>query len=116
MPSAQVVTVAQVVRELGLSVRAEGRMEAPVLGAQASDLLSYVMASGKHGQVWITVQTHPNIVAVAALPGMSAIIVAGGFEPEDDTVARAEDEQIALLCSAETTYTLAGKLYALGVR
>jgi predicted transcriptional regulator len=112
----QPVTVARAAEALGLFARMEARSDEVIAGAQVSDLLSYVMAEGKRGQVWITIQTHPNTVAVAALAGMHAIIVAGGFEPEPETVARAEEEDIALLTSGETAYTLAGKLYELGVR
>ena len=91
-------------------------LDRPVTGAIVSDLLSYVMASAKAGNVWITIQTHPNTVAVAALAGLSAIVSAAGFEPEDDTISRADDEGIPLFTSAEPAYALAGKLYALGVR
>ena len=47
---------------------------------------------------------------------LSAVLIAGGFEPEEETVARAEEEGIVLLTSAETAHVLAGKLYELGVR
>ena len=116
MSEAADVSVGTAIEALGLRTHADGRTEARITGAQASDLLSYVMAHGKQGHFWITVQTHPNIIAVAALAGMSGIAIAGGFEPEPETVERAEDEGIALLGSDESTYTLAGKLYALGVR
>jgi predicted transcriptional regulator len=112
----QPVTVARAAEALGLSARVEANGEAEIAGAQVSDLLSYVMAEGKRGQVWITIQTHANIVAVAGLAGMHAIIIAGGFEPEPETVARAEEEEIGLFASGEAAYTLAGKLYELGVR
>ena len=74
------------------------------------------MAHGREGQVWITIQTHPNIVAVAALAGLAAIVLAHGVRPEEDTVVRAEEEGMPLLLSAESAYVLAGKLYELGVR
>jgi len=116
MAEGQGVSVARVIEALELSVLAEGSEEALVTGAQASDLLSYVMAEGRRGQLWVTVQTHPNIVAVAGLAGMHAILIAGGFEPEPETVARAEEEELGLFVSPETAYSLAGKLYELGVR
>jgi len=110
------VTVGRAVEALGLTAAVSARSDGEISGAQVSDLLSYVMAEGRRGQVWITIQTHPNIVAVAGLAGMHAIIVAGGFEPEPETVARAEEEEIGLFTSPETAYTLAGRLYELGVR
>ena len=112
----QPVTVGRVAKALGLSACVSANLDAEIAGAQVSDLLSYVMAEGKRGQVWITIQTHPNIVAVAGLAGMHAIILAGGFSPEPETVARAEEEEMGLFVSAETAYSLAGKLYEMGVR
>jgi predicted transcriptional regulator len=110
------VTVAQAVEALGLTARVEANLGAVVTGGQVCDLLSHVMASGRRGEVWITIQTHANIVAVAALAGMAAIVIAGGFQPEAETIFRAEEEEIALLVSDESAYRLAGRLYALGVR
>ena len=111
------VTVAQAVEALGLGVAAgRERLEQAITGAQVSDLLSYVMARGKAGQLWITIQTHPNIIAVASLHELAAVLIAGGFEPEEETVARAEEENIVLLTSADSAHALAGKLYELGVR
>jgi hypothetical protein len=112
----QPVTVGRAAEALGLAACVSARLDEEIGGAQVSDLLSYVMAEGKRGQVWITIQTHPNIVAVAGLAGMHAIVVAGGFGPEPETIARAEEEEIGLFTSAETAYSLAGKLYELGVR
>ena len=111
------VTVATMIERLGLQPAAG--VPAPdtvVRGAQVCDLLSYVMARGHEGQVWITIQTHANIIAVAALAKLSAVIIAGGFAPEDETIMRAEEEEIALLLSGESAHTLAGQLYEMGIR
>jgi len=117
MPDAAPLTVAEAAEKLGLTVHAaRDRLGQPVTTAVVSDLLSYVMANGKQGGLWITIQTHANIVAVAALGGLSGVIVAHGFEPTEDTVSRAEEEGIPLLTSPEPAYTLAGRLYELGVR
>lgn len=117
MTSAARVTVEQVVERLGLTVQVAGdRPDAPVTGGIVGDLLSYVMANGKQGNLWITIQTHPNIVAVAALGGLAGIVIAGGFQPDEDTVARAEDEGMALLTCEESSFAVAGRLYELGVR
>lgn len=110
------ITVADVARELTAQVTGGEALDAEVTGAQVCDLLSHVMARGREGQVWITIQTHPNIVAVAALARLSAIVLAHGMQPEEETVMRAEDEAIPLLLSEEAAYTLAGRLYQLGVR
>jgi predicted transcriptional regulator len=117
MSDATTLTVSEVVQRLGLGVAAgEAGLHQPVTGALVCDLLSHVMAKGRPGQLWMTIQTHPNVVAVAALARLSAILVVGGFAPEQDTAARADEEGIPLLTSQEDAYTLAGRLYELGVR
>jgi predicted transcriptional regulator len=111
------VTVADVIERLGLQAAA-GAEEAgaEVTGAQVCDLLSHVMAQGRTGHVWITIQTHANIIAVAALAKLAAVIIAGGFVPEEETIMRAEEEGVPLLLSGEKAYTLAGQLYEMGVK
>ena len=117
MSGGKPVTVADVIERLGLhAVVRVPDPDLPVTGAQVCDLLSHVMARGRPGQVWITIQTHANIIAVAALAKLSAVIIAGGFAPEDETTMRAEEEEIALLLSGESAYTLAGQLYEMGIR
>lgn len=117
MSEDSVITVADAAEALDLTVLAGGEnLSRPITGAIVSDLLSFVMAGAQGGDCWITVQTHPNIVAVAALGHLPAIIVASGFEPEEDTIARAEDEGIPLLSSPAGAFELAARLHSLGVR
>ena len=111
------VSLATAVERLGLTVCACGKkLDTPVTGAQVCDLLSHVMAHGKPGHLWITIQTHPNIVAVAALARLAGIVIADGLEPGDDTVMRAEEEEIPLFTASDSAFVLAGQLYELGVR
>jgi len=116
MNTAAPVTVAQVATELALRPLVEPAGDRPVTGAIVSDLLSYVMANAAAGQVWVTVQGHANVVAVAALAGLAAVVIAAGFEPEDETRERAQEENIPLYLSDESAFALAGKLYTLGLR
>lgn len=117
MAEGPAVTVARAAEQLGLRlVAADDAGGTPITGAIVSDLLSYVMAQGRPGDAWVTIQTHPNIVAVAALARLSAVVIAGGFEPDEDTVARAEEEGIPLLVTDRTAYGVAGGLWELGVR
>ncbi|MGI6129337.1 MAG: DRTGG domain-containing protein [bacterium] len=101
---------------LNLSAQAgQDQLGREVQGAYASDLLSHVMARAKEGNLWITIQAHQNIVAVAALLNLSGIVIAGGIEPQDDTLRKAEEEGIPLLTTDLDTFEVAGKLYALGI-
>lgn len=82
-----------------------------VEGGYVSDLLSDVLADAKPNQIWITLQTHKNIVAIAQLKGLSAIVLVKGLEPNENTIQKADEERIVLLGSGENTFDLVGKLY-----
>ena len=64
---------------------------------------------------WLTVQGHQNIVAVALLREMAAVVLTGGREPDSQTVARADAERMPILTWPNSAFELAGKLYAAGV-
>ncbi len=101
-----------IARELNLRIRccAEA-LKREVGGGYVGDLLSDVMANSREGQVWITRQVHPNIVAVASLKEHAAIILIQGSEPAGETVSRAEKEGIPLLVSDLPGFELAGRIY-----
>ena len=90
-------------------------LDQPLAGGYVSDLLSHVMGQAKAGQVWVTMQGHQNIVAVASLVGLAAVIVAGGIEPEEQTVTKAAEQEVILCKTALSTYEVAGRLYKLGI-
>lgn len=89
--------------------------DAPITGGICCDLLSWVMARGGAGMAWITVQTHMNVVAVAALHEFSCIVLPEGCAMPPDVLAKAADEGIAVLVSSRSAYELCGMFYALGI-
>lgn len=89
---------------------------AEISGGYASDLLSNVMGQAKAGHVWITMQGHKNIVAVASLAGLAAIVIAGGVKPDADTAQKADAEGIPLLLCELPVFEIAGMLYSLGIK
>ena len=105
--------VSEVVERLGLEIKINGDLEKEVTGCYISDLLSDVMAKSKDGELWITLQIHPNIVAVAVVKGISAIIITNNRDPEPDTAKKAETEGIAILKTGHTTFETAGMIYTL---
>jgi len=106
------MTVDQIIQELELEVFAgKNKISKPVKGAYASDLLSDVMGRAKEGEVWITMQTHKNIIAVASLKDLAAIIIVNGIKPDEDVVTTAESEGVVLLGATESSFDICGKLY-----
>ncbi len=111
------MTIAEVAQALSLSVRAaEEKLENDVTGGYASDLLSCVMAKARQGNVWVTLQAHVNIVAVAALLQLSGVIVTEGMIPDTATLEKANAEGVPILTTQSTTFTVVTQLAQLGIK
>jgi len=86
-----------------------------VTGGYAGDMLSDVLAHARKGQVWVTLQIHTNIVAVASSKELCGIIVVNGRTPEAATLQKAEQEHIPILVSPLPSYDVVARLCELGV-
>jgi hypothetical protein len=86
-----------------------------VLTGYASDLLSDVLANSIEGDLWVTRQTHLNIVAIAVMRDLSGILLSSGVEPDPDTVAKAVEKMVPIFQTKLPTFEVVGKLYQLGV-
>jgi predicted transcriptional regulator len=107
----------EVVKQLDLAVLAgNDALGREVSGGYASDMLSDVLTHAGKGYVWITMQIHPNILAVASSKELSGIIIVNGRKPDAETLGKAEQKKIPILMSQSSTYTVAGRLYELGVK
>ncbi|MBN2487013.1 MAG: serine kinase [Bacteroidales bacterium] len=91
----------------------EEHLENELTGGYCSDLLSDVMGNSQEGHVWVTIQVHKNIVAVAALKELSAILLVKGLMPPNETIKAAIEQGIPILQTNETAFEVAGKLYNL---
>ena len=106
--------VKEIAEKLNLKVFSGGEgLDREITGGYVSDLLSDVMGHAQEGDVWITLQTHKNIMAIATLKDIAAIVLVKGFEPEADTMEVSNEEGIPILGTPEPTFELAGKLHAL---
>ena len=81
-----------------------------------SDLLSCVMAGAPNSSVWVTLQAHNNIIAVASLLDLAAVIITEGALPDQATIDKANDEGITLLQTDLSSFSTVGKLWELGIR
>ena len=110
------MTLEELSHQISLEVKtAPGKLNVEVTGGYASDLLSCVMAKAQEGNVWVTLQAHPNIVAVASLLNLAGIVVTEGMALDGATVEKANDEGIPILTTQRSTFTVVGKLSELGV-
>jgi hypothetical protein len=104
------------VQELNLDVRsAKGSLDREVTGGYASDLISDVLAHAEEGNLWVTLQVHQNVVAVASMKNLAAVVLVNSREPEQETTDKAEAENVVIAVTEMPTFELVGKLYNLGV-
>lgn len=107
----------QIIDRLNLTVLTEPRDFASrtPTGGYSSDLLSCVMAGARKGNLWITLQAHLNIVAVAALNEIAAVIITENAQPDAASIAKANQQGVILLSTSHPTYEISGKLWELGI-
>ncbi len=81
-----------------------------------SDLLSCVMAGAEPGGLWITLMAHGNIVAVAALLDLAAVIITEDAQPEQETIDQANEKGVIILSTPKPNYHVVGKLWEMGLQ
>ena len=88
-------------------------LDREVEGCYVSDLLSDVMGNAEMGNVWVTLQTHKNVMAIASLKELACVILVKGLTASEDTVEQSNEEGIPFLSTDMQTYETAGKIYQL---
>jgi hypothetical protein len=108
----------QIIKELNLTILTEQKDFSAVIpeSGYTSDLLSCVMSGAKHHGLWVTLQAHGNIVAVAALLDLSAVIITEGAMPDTAAVEKANREGVILLATEKPSFYIVGQLWKMGVR
>lgn len=103
-----------IIKKLQLNVLSgQENLSIDVSGGYNSDLLSDVIANSKEKNLWITLQIHQNIIAVAKLKDLAGIIIVNNREPNEDTIEKAKEEKVPLLCTSLMAFEVSGKLYTL---
>lgn len=107
----------ELINSLSLEVKTpELDLHREVTGGYVSDLLSDVIGNANKGHIWITLQVHLNIIAVASLKELAGIILINNRSPDADTLKKAIAENVPVMISTLPSFDLVGKLYALGLR
>ncbi|HOU15217.1 MAG TPA: serine kinase [Anaerolineae bacterium] len=106
----------EIVEQLGLTVLVGAdNLKTDVTGGYVADLLSCVIAGAKPHDLWVTLQTHVNIVAVAGLKEVAAIIVAEAAVVPEATLEKAAQQGVVMLSSPLPVYETVKQLVALGL-
>ena len=110
----KIVKLSQIIEQLNLDIRrAQDQVHREVKRGYTSDLLSDVLANSEEDDLWITLQIHPNIVAIAGMKGLSGIVLINSREPQEETIAKAREENLPIMVSEMTAFELSGRLYAM---
>ena len=106
--------VSELVEKLGLTVHSgQSGLDREINGGYVSDLLSDVMGNASEGMVWITLQVHQNVMAIASLKDLAAVILVNNLDPQENTIAHSNNENIPLLGTNLPAFEIAGKMYQL---
>ncbi len=109
------MTIQQLCKLIDGSFLTQRDEEREVASGYTCDLLSWVMAKGSPDAAWITIQTHMNVVAVAALHEMACIILPENITMEGAPLAKAEEEGIAVITSPKSAYEICGLMVGAGI-
>jgi len=112
------VNLQEIIEKLQLQCLTEDKDFSQVVptSGYVSDLLSCAMSGAQQGALWVTIQSHMNIVAVAALLDLSAIVISEDSAPDTATIAKANEEGVVLLLSEKSIFHVAGRLWEMGLR
>lgn len=107
--------VNEIIQKLDCKVIVESDINKEISSGFCGDLLSIVMSKAKENQVWVTIQSHVNIVAVASLVNISCIIVTEGFEIDNDAISKAKEEGINILSTKYSSFETIKYLIKIGL-
>lgn len=95
-------------------VLAEGDPQRELSRVFCCDLLSIAMGKAPADGVWVTVMGNKNTLAVASLTDTACIVLAEGVSLDEGTLAKAEEEGIAVLSTDLPSFDIALEIYQAG--
>ena len=106
--------LSKIISELALTVFNESvDQNHDVNWGYTSDLLSDVMGHAREGEIWITLQSHTNVAAIASLKDLAAIVLVKGTQPDESMLQKGSEAGIPLLGTRDSSFIVSGKIYEL---
>ena len=81
--------------------------EREISGVYIGDLLSWVMGKAKSDDLWITIMSNVNVVAVATLADVSSILLCEGVSLDDEIIKTAKEKGVNVLRTNLSAYDAA---------
>lgn len=107
------MTAQELTEALGLEPLCLPDPDREVRGGYAGDLLSWVMGNAQPDDVWVTIMSNNNVVAVASLADTALVVLSENVRPDPGVLELAEKKDVNLACSPEPTFTLCARIAAL---
>lgn len=107
--------ICEIIECAGAVVHSPGNLDKEIEGALSGDLLSFIMAEAREGWLWVTIQVHLNVAAVAVLKDVPFILIASGRTPEKALVERCVTEGLTLAVTRLSAFDVAGVLREAGL-
>ena len=101
------MTVESLSKTCGFEVVCMPDPDREVKGAYIGDLLSWVMGKADSSNVWITIMSNINVIAVATLADVSCVVLAEGVKLDTEVMTTAEAKGVNVLSSALSAYEIA---------
>ena len=95
-------------------VLAEGDPQRELSRVFCCDLLSIAMGKAPADGVWVTVMGNRNTLAVASLTDTACIVLAEGVSLDEGSLAKAEEEGIAILATELPVFDIALEIHEAG--
>ena len=99
------MTVNDICQKINASVVC-GDGNKPFCGVYVGDLLSRAMSHVECDNLWVTIMSNVNVVAVATLTEPAAVILAESVSLQEDALAGAEENGITVLVSPLSAYEI----------
>ncbi len=104
------MTVKELAEKLNLKAICEDDTEREIDGAYTGDLLSWVMGRAKSGNVWVTIMSNVNVIAVATLCDVSMVILSENSNLDKEALIKAKAQGINVYSSDKTSYQLCAEI------
>lgn len=81
--------------------------EREINGIYIGDLLSWVMGKAQTDNLWLTIMSNINVIAVASLTDVSCIVLTEGVTLTEDVLDTAKQKGINVISTKMTSYDVA---------
>lgn len=108
------MTLSELAKHIGCEIlTGTVNLDNDIKDGYVSDLLSDVIGNIKENSIWITIQRHINILGVAKLKDVIAIIIPRSLQLDENVIEKAKEEEIAILRDPRSAFELSGLIYNL---